>query len=64
MTGRVDEVELPILPFDGNTCRLDGYTALAFGGEEVCGCAPGVDAAGRSEIVGRVQNGLCKRGLS
>ena len=43
MSGGVNEIKCPVLPFDWNASRLDCYSSLAFGGKKVGGCTSSVN---------------------
>lgn len=46
MSGGVNKIKRPVLPFDWNACGLDCYSSLAFRGKEVGGCASDVNRSG------------------
>jgi hypothetical protein len=43
MSGSVDEIKRPVLPFDRNACRLDCNSSFTFSGKKVGSCAASIN---------------------
>lgn len=46
MAWSVNEIKIPVFPFDWYACRLYGYASLPLSGQKVCCGTPAIDRAG------------------